>query len=161
MNACCFSGEYEYTIDAKRRLAIPAEVRDVFNPQDHGNAFVAAPGANGSLWLWPERTFEEQARDLERSLLGDDDLDDFERLLFSPVGTYSLGFGWSGGVCQNGYSPQYGLSGLVMVLGVRDHLELMTPEAWREEQAQMGPARDEIWRRARQAMAARRAGQDQ
>lgn len=155
-----FLGEYEYTIDAKRRLAIPAEVRDVFNPQDHGTAFVAAPGANGSLWLWPERTFAEQARDLERSLLGDDDLDDFERLLFSQSARIPLDSAGRVRLPER-LMNQYELSGLVMVLGVRDHLELMTPEAWREEQARMGPARDEIWRRARQAMAARRAGQDQ
>mgnify|MGYP003330827633 CR=1 FL=1 len=42
-----FLGEYDYTIDAKQRLAIPAEVRDVLNPEIHGAAFIAAPGGNG------------------------------------------------------------------------------------------------------------------
>ena len=51
-----FLGEYEHVIDAKQRLAIPAEVRDVFNPEQHGSAFIAVPGGDGSLWLWPERT---------------------------------------------------------------------------------------------------------
>ena len=39
-----FLGEYEHSIDAKQRLAIPAEVRDVLDPEVHGSAFVAAPG---------------------------------------------------------------------------------------------------------------------
>ena len=42
-----FLGEYEHSLDAKQRLAIPAEVRDAWKPDRHGEAFVAAPGQNG------------------------------------------------------------------------------------------------------------------
>ena len=59
-----FLGEYEHSIDAKQRLAIPAEVRDLLHPESHGSAFVAAPGGNGSLWLWPEKTFETLSQEL-------------------------------------------------------------------------------------------------
>ena len=50
-----FTGEYEHTIDAKQRLAIPSEIRARLDPKVHGQAFYLAPGANGHLWLWPER----------------------------------------------------------------------------------------------------------
>ncbi|MFB0985672.1 MAG: MraZ N-terminal domain-containing protein, partial [Phycisphaerales bacterium] len=78
-----FLGHFEHTIDTKNRLAIPAELRDVFDEETHGTAFVAAPGATGSLWLWPERTFADLASELGGSLLGDEDQIDFERVIFS------------------------------------------------------------------------------
>ncbi|MEY5032685.1 MAG: MraZ protein putative antitoxin-like, partial [Planctomycetota bacterium] len=56
-----FLGEYEHSLDAKQRLAIPAEIRDSWKAERHGDAFIAAPGQNGQLWLWPERKFEEHA----------------------------------------------------------------------------------------------------
>jgi len=155
-----FLGEYEHTIDAKRRLAIPAEVRDVFNPQEHGSAFVAAPGPGDTLWLWPERTFEQQARDLQRSLLGDEDLDEFERLLFSQSARIPLDAAGRVRLPER-LVNQYGLSGVVMVLGVRDHLELMSPEKWRAKQAELAPMREQIRKRARKAMLARRQERDQ
>ncbi|MEC8559870.1 MAG: hypothetical protein VXY94_07315 [Planctomycetota bacterium] len=154
-----FLGEYEHSIDAKQRLAIPAEVRDVLDPEVHGSAFVAAPGGNGSLWLWPERTFETLSKELAGSLLGNDDLDDFERLVFSQSARVPLD---SAGRIRIPVRllDRYGLSKSVTVLGVRDHLELIKPKSWREEQSRLEPARTDIWRRARQAMADRRSGKD-
>ena len=155
-----FLGEYEHSIDAKQRLAIPAEVRDLLHPESHGSAFVAAPGGNGSLWLWPEKTFETLSQELAGSLLGNDDLDDFERLVYSQSARVPLDSAGRIRIPAR-LLEQYKLGSSVMVLGVRDHLELMTPEDWREEQARLEPARSNIWRRARQAMADRRPNKDQ
>ena len=49
-----FSGEYEHTIDAKHRLAIPAELRARLNAEVHGEGFYLVPGPNGALWVWPQ-----------------------------------------------------------------------------------------------------------
>jgi hypothetical protein len=46
-----------------------------------------------------------------------------------------------------------------MILGVRDHLELLEPGAWKREQERIQPETAEIWRRARQAMEAARRTQ--
>ena len=50
-----FLGEYEHSLDAKQRLAIPAEIRDAWNAERHGAMFVAATAVFGfgqrrSLW---------------------------------------------------------------------------------------------------------------
>ena len=148
-----FLGHFEHTIDTKNRLAIPAELRDVFDEEIHGTAFVAAPGATGSLWLWPERTFADLASELGGSLLGDEDQIDFERVIFSQSARCPID---SAGRIRlpDRLLTRYGLSGSVMVMGVRDHLEVILPEDWRREQASLPSERD-VWRRARQARAAR------
>jgi len=155
-----FLGEYDYTIDAKQRLAIPAEVRDVLNPEVHGAAFIAAPGGNGSLWLWPEKTFERLSTEFDSSLLGDDQLDDFERLMFSQAARVPLDS--SGRVrLPARLLAQYDLKDAVKVLGVRDHLELVDPADWEAERKRLEPAKEEMIKSARRTMADRRRKLDQ
>ncbi|MFO0829553.1 MAG: hypothetical protein U0572_15550 [Phycisphaerales bacterium] len=150
-----FLGEYEHSLDPKQRLAIPAEIRDLMKPDLHGEAFIAAPGANGSLWLWPEKTFHELSGALGGSLLGDEDMQQFERLIYSQAARLPVD---SAGRVRipDRLLQRFGLSGSVMVLGVRDHLEVVDPAAWKAEQPNHQQLQSEIWRRARQAHAERR-----
>ena len=64
-----FLGEFEHALDAKQRLAVPSELRACMPHEGEDAVFVAAPGPNGFLWLWPEATFAELAKSL-RSVLG-------------------------------------------------------------------------------------------
>jgi len=150
-----FLGEYEHSLDPKQRLAIPAEIRDLMKPELHGKAFIAAPGGNGSLWLWPEKTFQDLSGSLGGSLLGDEDMQQFERLIFSQAARLPIDAAGRVRVPDRLLNT-FGLTGSVMILGVRDHLELAVPAVWKAEQARLQPAQGEIWRRARQALADRR-----
>ena len=148
-----FLGEYEHTLDQKQRLAIPSELRDVFDPKVHGEAFIAAPGANGSLWLWPEKTFAQLSHSLGGSLVGDPSMQDFERHVFSQAARVPLDN--AGRIrIPDRLLQKFGLAGSIMVLGVRDHLELTEPGAWKREQDRVQPDAADLWRRARQALAA-------
>ncbi len=148
-----FLGEYEHTLDQKQRLAIPSELREVLDPKVHGEAFIAAPGANGSLWLWPEKTFAQLSTALGGSLVGDPSMQEFERLVFSQAARVPLD--GAGRIrIPDRLLQKFGLGGSVMILGVRDHLELTEPGAWKREQERLQPASDDIWRKARMAMAA-------
>lgn len=149
-----FLGEYEHVVDAKGRLAIPAEVRDVFNPEIHGSGFVASAGGNGALWLFPERTFHAIARELQGKLLGDKELGEYERTIFSQSKRVPLDT--AGRVrIPEAMLKQHNLSGKIMVLGVGDHLELVEPQRWEQDRAGLAPANSEVWNRARQAVAMR------
>ena len=150
-----FLGEYEHSLDPKQRLAIPAEIRDLMKPELHGEAFIAAPGGNGSLWLWPEKTFQELSSSLGGSLLGDEDVQQFERQIFSQAARLPIDAAGRVRVPDRLLNA-FGLTGSVMILGVRDHIELAAPAVWKAEQARLQPSQSEIWRRARQAMADRR-----
>lgn len=148
-----FLGEYEHSLDQKQRLAIPSELREVLDEKRHGEGFIAAPGANGSLWLWPERTFAQLSQSLGGSLVGDPSMQDFERLVFSQAARVPLD---SAGRVRipDRLLQKFGLSGSIMILGVRDHLELCEPIAWKREQERLQPDTADIWRRARQALSA-------
>ena len=150
-----FLGEYEHSLDPKQRLAIPAEIRDVLRPEVHGEALIAAPGANGGLWLWPEKTFQELSSALGGSLLGDEDMQQFERVIFSQAARMPID---SAGRIRipDRLLQAFGLSGSVMILGVRDHLEICDPKSWKAEQARLQPSQADIWKRARQALADRK-----
>jgi MraZ protein len=146
-----FLGEFEHSLDAKQRLAIPSEIRACLPNDGEDAVFVSAPGPNGFLWLWPERTFAELANAMGGSLLGDEGIQNFERLVFSRSSRCPLDKAGRLRIPDR-LLAQYGLSGTVMILGVRDHLELCTASQWQEESRKNEPAAADIWRRAREAM---------
>ncbi|MBC23084.1 MAG: hypothetical protein CMJ32_04105 [Phycisphaerae bacterium] len=149
-----FLGEYEHSIDDKHRLAIPAEIRDQLDQAHGGHDLVVAPGANELLWLWPESTFQDLASALGGSLVGDENMLDFERLFFSQAARMSLDSAGRIRLPERLIS-QYALSGSVMILGVRDHLELCVPGDWRQQQKQLEQSHGQIWSMARKALAQR------
>ena len=145
-------GEFEHTIDSKNRLAVPADIRDVLLSQGTTGGLIAAPGSNGTLWLWPEKTFEGLAADLGGSLLGEKDMTDFQRAIFSQSARCPMDSAGRVRLPER-LLARYGLAGSVMVLGVRDHLELMSPAEWKEASSAL-PSDQEIWQRARNAAGA-------
>ena len=154
-----FTGEYEHTIDVKQRLAIPAEVRSRLDPEIHGTAFYLAPGPNGVLWLWPERTFEQMAGAMEQTLLPAEEMMEFEELLFSQ--SRRLEVDGNGRIrLPESAIRQFGLTGGVTILGVKDHLELRDTEQWRALLDQKLQRQPQIMLRARQALDQKRRGGD-
>ena len=63
-----FTGQHEHTIDAKKRLAIPAEFRSQWRTEVDGAAWFAVPWLTtsglGVIRLYTERDFHAKAVDL-------------------------------------------------------------------------------------------------
>lgn len=146
-----FTGDYEHTIDAQQRLSIPSDIRAAMDPEVHGKAFFAVPGPNGQLWLWPERTFERLASSLGQSLVPGEEEMEFEEILFSQATRLELDkvgrvrmperlLSWAG------------LGQSVVILGIRDHLELRDPKTWFAERDAKLNKVGEIMLRTRRAM---------
>jgi len=153
-----FTGEYEHAIDAKQRLAIPAELRAGIDPVVHGEGFYLVPGPNGALWLWPARTFEHMAGAMERSLLPAEEMMEYEELLFSQAARSDLDS--TGRVRLPDRLLQWaGISDRVVILGVKDHLELREPGDWSQRRQQKLDKHGEIMLRARRALAEQRSDQ--
>lgn len=127
-----FLGEFQHTLDAKQRLAIPNELRKRWNPAEHGEALIASPGPNGALWLWPERTFERLAGELGTSLRQDADMADFQRKVFSQSASLSIDSAGRIRIPDRMLS-KYGLSGAIVVIGAGHHMELFSSQGWERE----------------------------
>ena len=146
-----FTGEYEHQIDAKQRLAIPADIRARMSTELHGEAMYLVPGANGALWLWPELTFERMASAIEQSLLPGDEMMEFEELLFPQ--SRRLEIDKAGRIrIPEQMLAEYSLGETVIILGVRDHLELRDPKQWKAQREQKIAKQADIMLRARQAL---------
>jgi MraZ protein len=146
-----FTGEYERTIDAKQRLAIPAEIRSQMDPELHGSALYIAPGANGRAWLWPEKTFEQMAGAMEQSLLKDEELMEFEEFMFPQAQRCEIDKAGRVRLAER-MLREHQLGESVIILGVKDHLELCDPAQWTRQREQMLQKRSEIMLKARKAL---------
>ncbi len=146
-----FTGEYEYTIDAKQRLAIPAEIRSRLNPDRDGLAFYVTAGPNDALWLWPERTFERMAGAIEASLLPAQEMMEFDEITFPTARRLELDK--TGRVrLPKPMLEAAGIQSKVVILGVRDHLELRDPGQWEQRRLEQQADRPKIFHRARQIL---------
>jgi MraZ protein len=127
-----FLGEFEHSLDAKRRLAIPAEIRDSWNVTEHGEHLVAIPGSNGHLWIWPSRLFDSVMKAGSREFLRDPKLVRFETHVLSK--TAKLQFDSAGRVrIPDRLLEAYGLRDKVTILGIYDHLEVVDSGQWKSE----------------------------
>jgi len=83
-----FTGFYEHTIDAKHRLAIPAEIRALVTPpQGAGEksgavVFYVTLGEKRSLCLYPEKEFDKRAAALDDSERDADEVLSYEEVFF-------------------------------------------------------------------------------
>ncbi|MEY4182945.1 MAG: Transcriptional regulator MraZ [Planctomycetota bacterium] len=66
-----FTSTYIHSLDAKRRLAIPAQWRARLDPTVHGARIMVSPGSGGRLCLWTEKEFELQAEPFRSGLVND------------------------------------------------------------------------------------------
>ena len=152
-----FFGQHQHVIDAKQRLAIPAAIRDVLSEEIHGQVFWASPGPNGQLWLWPEKTFQRYAGNLEGSLLPEQDSMDYEQMLFAQSQRCPMDAAGRVRLPET-LLDRFNLSGSVIVLGVKDHLEVVDPDTWQGlQQAKWNDP--ELLDRARQAHRSMRASE--
>ncbi len=146
-----FTGEYEHTIDDKHRVAVPREIRNRLDPERHGSSFYLSPGPNGAVWIWPEKTFERMAGALEETFLPDEDTMEFEELMFSQ--SQLVAMDKTGRIrIPDRLLAMGGLEDSVVILGVKDHLELRSPAEWNQQREQKLARQREIMLRARRAL---------
>jgi len=63
-----FTGHYEHLIDAKNRLAIPADIRARWSASECGGAWFALPWPTGVIRLYTEVDFNARANQYQNSL---------------------------------------------------------------------------------------------
>jgi MraZ protein len=145
-----FTGTYEHSIDAKQRLAIPSEVRNRIKPDRDGEALYAVIGPGGTLCLYTERGFEKRAEQLDESEAPPDEVLEYERMFYSLAQRVELDK--QGRVRLPEHLLRLTeLGNQVVLLGVKDRLEIRDRDQWIAERAEM-LKRPEMWSNPRQWM---------
>ena len=118
-----FLGEYEHTIDAKGRIAVPAKFRA---QMDKGA--VVSKGMGTCLSVYTMQRWDEKSAELASGKTSDE-LRDFERRIYPSASEVELD-GQGRIVIPAKLRGYAGLGNEVTVAGVRDHFEIWDRTGW-------------------------------
>jgi MraZ protein len=134
------TGTYPRTLDDKKRLALPKRLRDSVG--DQAQLFVA-PGQDQCLWIYDHERLERLAEKLDQTPATDAEARVFRRLFFAQMEAVELD--GSGRMLIPERLVQFaGLTHEVVLLGVRDHLELWDAQRWQTYMQEHGPKFDKV-----------------
>jgi len=121
------TGTYPRTLDDKGRMALPKRLREVL--AEPAILFVT-PGPDQSLWLYTEADLERLAAKLDQAPATDAEARVFRRLYFAQ--TEAVDLDKTGRILVPERLVQFaGLRKEVVLIGVRDHLELWDAIKWK------------------------------
>lgn len=117
-------GEYTHSLDAKKRLSIPAKFR-----KELGSGAVLTRGLDGCLWLFPSRQWAALADKLAALPMAQADSRSFSRLLLS--GAHEVTFDSLGRILIPEHLKGYaGLQREAIITGVHTRLEIWERGVW-------------------------------
>ncbi len=131
-----FTGTYDHTIDTKNRLAIPAEVRTRIKRSsgtgdDQAVFLYLTLAEDWTLCLYTEEGYEQRAHELDHSEMDSKELLEYERVFYSL--SKAVEFDKQGRVTlPSNLLERSGLGSEVVLIGVKDHLEVRDRKAWYE-----------------------------
>ncbi len=134
------TGTYPRTLDDKKRLTLPRRIRELLG--DPATLFVT-PGPDQSLWLYSQDGLERLAQKLDASPATDAEVRVFRRLYFAQ--TEAVDVDRSGRILVPDRLIAFAsLTHDVVLIGVRDHLELWESRRWQEYLGQNAPRFDAV-----------------
>jgi MraZ protein len=134
------TGTYPRVLDDKKRLAFPKRVRDLL---DNPETLYITPGPDQSLWLYTQEELERLSESLDRAPATDAEARVFRRLYFAQ--TEAVDMDGSGRVLIPDRLIQFAKLGHeVVLIGVRNHLELWDATRWQQYLDQHAPRFDAV-----------------
>jgi len=138
--AMLLTGTHPRTLDDKKRLALPKRIRELLGEPD---TLFLTPGPDQSLWLYTKAELERLAARLDETPATDAEGRVFRRLYFAQ--TEAVEVDKNGRVLIPDRLLQFAdLKNEVVLLGVRDHLELWDAARWQQFVTQHGPRFDAV-----------------
>jgi MraZ protein len=122
-------GNHPLSFDEKCRLTMPIEIRDSLDVERDGNAFFVVEGVNRRLWLWPDRMYRSMVSKLSSEMAPGHERLEFEHLNFGLADRQEIDK-------QNRIRipekrvKEAGLGKEIILIGVRDHLEIWKRPDW-------------------------------
>ena len=131
-------GEYVHSIDAKRRLSIPAKFR-----KEIGKGAVLTRGLDKSLFLYPMAEWKSIAEKLSSLPAGQADARGYVRLMLA--GAQDVEIDSLGRILIPDYLKAYaGIESAVVVTGVYNRLEIWDEHTWQEYKGKVESEADSI-----------------
>ena len=117
-------GEYNHTLDPKKRLAIPAKMR-----KELGEKSILTKGLNNCLSLYPLAQWQKLTEKLGQLSVGQADTRAFLRTMFARAVEVELD--QLGRILVPDYLKNYaGLKQRAVIVGLNDRLEIWDSERW-------------------------------
>jgi len=136
------TGTFVRTIDDKQRIAVPKPVRDSLGFPCQKVLYLA-PGTDSCIQLYPEDVFMDLAAQLGRASPTGQDVRAFSRMFYAQAQRVEIDR--QGRLRVPVELAEFGrLAREVVLLGVRDHLELWNRDQWSSYLAETQPRYDEI-----------------
>ena len=127
-----FLGEYQHTVDAKGRIAIPARFRAKI---ERGAALTR--GVDACLYVYPMETWEQKARELDAAITDPRQRRLVERRFFGMA--YEVELDAQGRIVLPAKFRQYaGITTEAMVIGARERFEVWSASGWENYVESMG-----------------------
>ena len=121
-----FIGEYNYLIDAKKRLAIPPKFRKILKQKA-----VITRGLDNCLFLYPQKDWDVVAKKLSQLPLSQADARGFARIMLA--GAMDVNLDGMGRILIPDYLKTYAeLSKKVVIAGLYNRIEIWDARRWRE-----------------------------
>ena len=120
-----FLGEYKYTIDNKKRLAIPTKFRQAL-----AKKAVITRGLDNCLFLYPVKEWEKLAKKLSQLPLAQADARGFVRIMLA--GAMEVNLDRLGRILVPDYLKKYaGLNKKAVVAGLYNRIEIWDENKWK------------------------------
>ncbi len=149
-----FTGETPRSIDEKQRISVPTDMREGFS----SGFLYASPGPMGAIWLSPEHVFEKKASAMEHTLFPDEDVMEFEQILFSQ--SRRIEIDKQGRIrLPESLLELAELKGRAHIIGVGDHVEVMNEQQWEAVKAKRPKLHEYMARASKQSQARRGTAQ--
>ena len=134
------TGTHARAFDDKNRLALPKRIREQL---EEPTALFISPGPDGCLWVYTREGLEQLSAKLDQSPATGSEARTYRRLYFAQ--TEEVDVDRSGRILIPDRLVQFaGLTSEVVLIGVRDHLELWDAARWQQYLAQNTPRFDVV-----------------
>lgn len=133
-----FIGEYQHSVDPKKRLALPSKFR-----KELGTRVVVTRGLDKCLFVYPIKTWKDLAEKLGNLPMGESSTRSFVRLMLA--GAVDSDVDSQGRILLPEYLKEYaGLDRQVTVAGLFNRLEIWDESKWKTYRSKAEENSDEI-----------------
>jgi MraZ protein len=136
------TGTYQRSLDEKCRFAIPKRVRDTLAPAGSLVLYMA-PGTDGSLVAYTEQDFAELGNHLGQGPLNGQEVRAFSRMFYAQAQRVEVDRQGRARIPAE-LASLAALQKEIVLLGVRDHLEIWDRRRWEEYLSSKQPYYDDI-----------------